>query len=506
MFVVLTSTAVSQTKEKFLSRCLKGVKSQAKEAPKATAVTQEIDSTLYWRIDYQINNWKSTPYRREHQYSYDPNSNCTSYVREELDPSTSKFKFDMNYDANKNLLQTITYAMYTTTWMPSSKRDLTYNSGNNLLSSTVSSWFNNTWNYSNRYVQTYNSAQKCTSYTYENWNNNMWVGSQRQLFTYDANNNQTLKTVETYTNNAWVYNSRTTDTYDANGNNLSNSYEQYINSTWKKDNRSLMTYGAGNTMLTYSYQTGDVNNTWKNEYRDTYTYDIGNNLIYVLEEEWTGSSWVNSLQANLTFVAGNMTELIIEEWNGSAWIKSDRETHTYNSANNPLTDIYQTWSGTAWVNDSKTTYTYDSNGNETTRMLYLWLGNTWKIANFNKDSFDNNSFNYQSVFKYYSTAGGSVSGGDSMNTYYKTVVGLKENAFKATTLIVYPNPGKGVFTLETKENTGKVEVFDLFGKAVYQGKIESLNTKLSLVDVPKGIYIVVVSQGKTRETVKIAIE
>lgn len=471
-----------------------------------SAAFQKLDSIVKWQIDNTTNNWKMDPYQRFFDYVYDANNYITSSVREEVNFTSSRYKEDNSYDASYNLSQKLKYSTSNSIWNLSGKEDYNYNSSNSMLSKTDASWYNNVWNNTYRYSQTYNTAQYQTSYLTEQWLNNTWTGLWRWQYTYNASNRPTLETSETYTNNAWRYDSRTTSTYDANNNRLTESYELYENSIWKKDRKSLFSYNASNIMVTYTYQSGNASNAWQNEYKETYQYDIANNPVMFTAEEWTGSSWLNSMRATFTVVANNITTYLVEEWTGSAWVKSEKANLTYNSSNRILSETWQSWTGTTWVNESRTIYTYDANGNETSYTSQDWIGSTWKNSYYKGSTWDNNNYKYRTVYKNYNSNGGPVYSGDSSVTYYKTVVGLNESSRKENSFAIYPNPNNGHFTINTKENSGIIDIYNIYGAKVYEGIIQGEKSELNLSTLPKGIYIMTFSQGKTRQTHKIVIE
>jgi|GEM_PF-1336197 len=74
-------------------------------------------------------------------------------------------------------------------------------------------------------------------------------------------------------------------------------------------------------------------------------------------------------------------------------------------------------------------------------------------------------------------------------------------------IILYPNPNNGSFTLKTDlKGTKKLEVFNLMGALVFEkqtvGDIDSIN----IDTMAKGIYLVRVSNGETYKTIKLVVE
>ncbi|MDZ4663384.1 MAG: T9SS type A sorting domain-containing protein, partial [Bacteroidota bacterium] len=218
------------------------------------------------------------------------------------------------------------------------------------------------------------------------------------------------------------------------------------------------------------------------------------------------NAWENVYQASFTVVANNVTNILLEEWLGNAWVKFLKANFTYNAANSPLIETYQTWTGTAWVNDYRYLYTYDANNNETSESYQEWLIGTWKINNYHGRRWDANNYSYSNVQRNYNSGGGPVSYGDSSITYYKTVVGIKENDTEKGQLLVYPNPGKGVFTIENGIDITSIKVHNVQGTQVFETKIESKIANLDLSNLPAGMYFIRVNEGSSRIIHKVIIE
>lgn len=72
-----------------------------------------------------------------------------------------------------------------------------------------------------------------------------------------------------------------------------------------------------------------------------------------------------------------------------------------------------------------------------------------------------------------------------------TVTGINPEVTVSNTIVIYPNPGTGVFTI-LGENIKSVNVIDLSGKLIYKGTSPVFN----ITDQPKGIYLVAVQTDK----------
>lgn len=471
----LMGSAQNTTAERSTFNSLKKRNTKVLESSQAkvAATAQHIDSTLRWTWKSNLMNWDTLPDQRTSSYVYDAQDRVISKLTSQYSGVwNNATKEDFTYDGNGNMTSSLRYIWSGSGWNNSQKMTWTYNSANNLIDRSAYSGSLSAWIGSYRYISTYNTAQDKTQELHQVWLNNAWQDWDKTVFTYDANHNNLTETSSTWTNSAWVNSSKYSYTYNA-----ANAITSALGQKWN-------------------------GSAWINDEKQTVSYDLANDPVYFLGQLWNNNAWENDAQATFTCSNHDIVREEWQQWNANTWVNDDIYTYTYTPTHLELQSIHLVWNGSSHNNWAKYVHTYDANGNKTNYKYYSWNNNAWLQVFNNSWKYDANNFNYCLVNR-------SIYGpgyGDSTYIYYKTVVGLEKNTLRQNTLSVYPNPGKGNFTLVTKHDWGKIEVFDLVGKPVFQGKIESLNTPLNLSELSKGIYIIVVSQGKTRETVKIAIE
>jgi len=70
------------------------------------------------------------------------------------------------------------------------------------------------------------------------------------------------------------------------------------------------------------------------------------------------------------------------------------------------------------------------------------------------------------------------------------------------TITAFPNPTNNFITIEVTENSA-VQLFDLSGKLVMTKTITTSNNQISLLELPKGVYQLVIADGKSIQTTKV---
>lgn len=86
-------------------------------------------------------------------------------------------------------------------------------------------------------------------------------------------------------------------------------------------------------------------------------------------------------------------------------------------------------------------------------------------------------------------------------------VGLKEKPESDVSFKIFPNPGPGIFTVETDSRTYSFEVTNVLGKRIYFAKLNSHKAEIDLSKNQKGVYFYQVRKGsKILNSGKILIE
>lgn len=103
---------------------------------------------------------------------------------------------------------------------------------------------------------------------------------------------------------------------------------------------------------------------------------------------------------------------------------------------------------------------------------------------------------------------GMTSGGGSMSfgtifKYQLSTLGISENELEASIRI---NSINGIITIQGLEKKHEVLIVNMIGQSIYSSKIINFNTEIDLSDHTKGIYLVIINDGKKNIVKKILLQ
>jgi hypothetical protein len=97
-----------------------------------------------------------------------------------------------------------------------------------------------------------------------------------------------------------------------------------------------------------------------------------------------------------------------------------------------------------------------------------------------------------------------------LNNYFSILAGTGNKEIVKNNTKIFPNPVKNILNFESQNNISSVQIFDLFGKEIFNKIIEkeTQNIQLAITDlqIPKGIFLVKLQSPAGSETQKIIIE
>lgn len=334
-----------------------------------------------------------------------------------------------------------------------------------------------------------------------------WFIMNKTKFIYDSHGNNTLKTVYALSRNSnqWTEDDKFEYGYDGNGNLIREIYYVMSGNQWGSEYKNEYTYDARekNTSMTVSYYFSDQ---WNYGNKDTYTFDNnGNNIIDSLYS-WnsTSSRWDASAIHEYTYDSkGNKTMESDFTWNANLgeWLtgsKSERE-YTYDAGGKIILEILSSWdnNNNQWIHSSKFENTYDSNGNEITQIFYTWsqLSSQWTNLTKYEYTYDTEGNNLSGTL--YTWSGANNQWAPANKDIYHYISGITfVSTMTDKDILVYPNPASDfiVFVVADDSKPVTAEISDMQGKIIL-GQNLSVNNKVSVRDLNKGVYFYKIERG-----------
>jgi len=216
-----------------------------------------------------------------------------------------------------------------------------------------------------------------------------------------------------------------------------------------------------------------------------------------------GSQWVNYFKETFTYDSnGNILSDFFEMFVDGQWVNIERMKYTYDTNWKELSYLLEVWDGTQWVNSSLLTSTYDVDENLITQLNQAWDGTQWSDANTTLIFYDSK----ERAFSFT---------GYKIEVSYKNITPVKdETSFAGLILNCSPNPSSGPITINyslTEPATTSLTITNSLG--LESAKIGSCQmqmpgeyyTNYDAGNLIPGIYFMTIKSGNKTETKKFEI-
>ena len=237
------------------------------------------------------------------------------------------------------------------------------------------------------YTYTDQSYNSWATYLWQNWDGSTWNDFMSMTYSYDASGNFTGGYGQMWEDGLWKDYLKYSITYNAENLIIGSKSETSDGTNWTTVEQSTITY-VGNTSIDIS-EGSYFGYTYKT--KETTTYDTNDNTISELIEEDQGGTWVNSELITYEYNSDNNVTYEQSHYWGmdSEWQNEFSITYKYDSNKNRIEEEGKMWYGSDWGNDMKTSITFDSNNYMIMNLTSFWDGSDW-------DDYYKFSYNYTS--------------------------------------------------------------------------------------------------------------
>lgn len=398
-------------------------------------------------------------------------------------------------------------------WVNAEKNIWIFDENENLLEYWRINWneSSNEWVNDIKIVSEYNIQGQETLYVYYKGDeiSGEWKNYIKEEYTYDGNGNMTLDYL-------WMWDEDLNDW-------LGSFYAEMV-----YNNLNLLTERTG-----YFWDTSI--NDWSESYKSEYEYDNNDYLIVRKEYNWSMflNSWSLDYKSEYTYNSSGNPELIMSYYsldNGLTWMNNHKTEKTYNADNQEILSVSYSWEDNTqeWIYSSKFELNWDEFGNRSMEKRYIWEIelNEWQLMNDSERSYFD-EFTMQSIEVYsYNYVLEQLTGDyrflyevnsdikytirhewvwdvelsqwifDTKGFYYYTTFTNIEN-LNDTRFEIYPNPVINELTLK-QENPEPViySIYSLNGSLLLDGNTSGQIKNINVGNIPKGIYIISIDDGK----------
>ncbi len=252
-------------------------------------------------------------------------------------------------------------------------------------------WIVDTGVYNNNYyyLQSFDANNNLLSTITQYWNGTAWVNWTNVLYTYNSNNTKATAIYQSWGGASWVNNSQDVYSYNTTNQLFSdqNNVWNGLSMTFTPNTLKIYTYDASSNLISEVDQQYSTGSGWTYTNEALYTYS-GTELLTSTYNSWSGSAWVsNYMYTNSYDTSGDLLTNLYQTYSGTAWVNQSLKVFsnfTATGSNLAQTETDQTWDTTgsgSWSNVNQYTYSYNSYGQMTSSIGESWnVGVGWEFA------------------------------------------------------------------------------------------------------------------------------
>lgn len=406
------------------------------------------------------------------------------------------------FDVNGNVVTRLRQELEDGIWINISQQIYTYDSNGNRLVWLSQNWDVNNWVNSYITTYTYDANGKTLSYLEQDWENSTWVNYWFISNTFDANGNLLNELVQEWGNGIWVNVFLFTETYNGNGANLTTLSQRWENGIWVNNRLYTYTNDVNGNIGTELLQFW-LNDTWEDQLLFTYTYDDNDKRLTDLTQGWENGSWVDYWLFTYTYDnLGNNLTYLNQVWEENEIANSFLWSYVYDDNGNRLEGVYKLWIDNEWMNEVMVGYEFLSG--QVNAIAYEWEDNNWIESQQSKLLPIYLEGEY--IFMY---------SGLNLQLYSTEIIGIKEqDGNMDNSLIKFsPNPVSNQINIEIdpswKSKDYLIELYNQNGQKLKMLEVSQNDASLPQVfnveDIPTGLYVLKVDNGKQVFTKKIIV-
>lgn|GEM_PF-2656047 len=315
--------------------------------------------------------------------------------------------------------------------------------------------------------------------------NEVWTKMFKSIHSHDEHGNitQEIRYHWSETEMDWRNRTKTVFTY-----NSDDYLTKLIGYNWNpNENAFIKNYKYANSYEN-NQLTERVHSNWDTD-TDQWVYNLRQAFIY--DEYWEihlrsmtynwdneMNEWSLSAKTENTFDNGNWIKGVTYNWQDEieGWVAAFKTETDYDNHSNPIKQVWYQWIDDLdnWMQTFKYEQEYDENSN---RILF-------KTFSWDEEA---NAWQNQTKYQY----------------YFSSLVTTSGESFHTETLTLFPNPASNIVTLKGVNTQDGISVYNTNGKLLLHKKARQANEVIDISHLPKGVYLVAVSNGDKRTVIRL---
>jgi len=435
-----------------------------------------------------------------------------------------QYKHIRTYNSQSKLANEMVYKNVNNTFVNFQKTVYTTNISANLYQITSQKWQNNSWADERRWSYYFDSIGRVKKMVYElDWGSGQLDSTHICYRLYNSIGKISEITMISRYNNQWNDNRKSVITYDASGRincliDYNNNNGQFV--PVAKDS---VYYNSNNDITKQIYfNYYSYSGYWDKAFEKNYTYNSSGVLTLMQETlfSWTGTTYYRSIYS---YNSSGLITLINTELqnNFGAWQNHKRETFTYNTQGQLISEKGELFQNNSWLNDSrnKLDYTYDANGNIATQTHIISQMNSWVPDDKIIRSYDNLNRSITGEHKVYQNntwipALGLLYIKDTANVeeplsafkyqvfYAANTTGYTQLSNSGDRITIYPNPAHSEISISNQKgtlNNMEIKIYDISGKLLLWKNYNS-GDKIDISSLYRGVYFIQINTDSGIQT------
>ncbi len=358
------------------------------------------------------------------------------------------------FDANDNILSTITERYRNGIFNYRYKTQYSYDTYFNGIETSYYEWTNNAWQNSNRILKTFDGLKRLTQVTNQvgTGTGTQWSNTDRTSYSYYNNtSNLSSYTVEQNSIIGLRYFYRYDYGYDTYQNKVSESYYIFDSSLWKKQYDKFYGYDSNNRLI---WDTRFPFNNYSTRDSSFLVYDsIGNN-IFAASFYFKQNKWLNLFKRENTYNLNN--KIVSQVFYGAdtiGWKKGDSSQYNYNAQNLVYKSAFFKMINGNWSPTSTVDLTYDISNNMLQAKTTNIINGQPTVVRYENRTY--NQYNLVTTLKLYFINNGVILNKSDITYIYDTnQYPLSINNVHLKNVSIYPNPFSSSFSINYESNIG----------------------------------------------------